>query len=245
MVYSNYSRYIPAERIFISLYSGSTLSFLNNDLPIPKSIIEFGDYFQKARSQTNQYIIPFLLYKFLHKDGEDFIVTDNFQLKLKDVSSGLQSLVPLIIVVNYLATKENRTYTYVIEEPEQNLYPLTQKDLIYYLSNKCLQFNDITNRASDLIITTHSPYTLTSFNNLLFAYQVAQKKNREEVTKIIAEESWVNPDEFNAYYVADGTVMHIFNRDTGLIDENELDSASEEINGDFEQLMDIYKGIKA
>lgn len=247
MTYSNYSRYIPAERILISLYSGSALSFLNNDLPIPKSIVEFGDYFQKARAATNQLIIPFLLYKFLHKDGEDFIVTDNFQLKLKDVSSGLQALVPLVIVVNYLAAQENRTFTYVIEEPEQNLYPLTQKDLVYYLTNKCLQCNDLTNRASDLIITTHSPYTLTSFNNLLFAHQVAQKKKEEteEISKIIAQESWVNPDEFNSYFVADGTVRQIFNRETGLIDENELDSASEEIMGDFGQLMEIYKGIKA
>lgn len=244
--YSNYSRYIPAERLLISLYSGSTLSFLNNNLPIPKSIIEFGDYFQKARSETKQLIIPFLLYKFIHKDGEDFIVTDNFELNLKDMSSGIQALVPLIIVIDYLSNHDEFTYSYIIEEPEQNLYPKTQKDLIYYLASKCLQYNDRTSRGNDLIITTHSPYTLSSFNNLLFAYQVAHKtKDKIEVSKIIKEEEWINPYEFNAYFVADGMVNQIFNRDTGLIDENELDSASEDIMGDFEQLMDIYKGIKA
>mgnify|MGYP006206212493 CR=1 FL=1 len=49
----------------------------------------------------------------------------------------------------------------IIEEPEAHLFPVAQKHLIELLA---IMVNR--NEDNQLIITTHSPYILSSFNNL-------------------------------------------------------------------------------
>jgi hypothetical protein len=92
-------------------------------------------------------------------------------------------------------------------------------------------------------MTTHSPYVLSALNNLIFAYKVANEvpERAEEVAQIIPREQWLNPEDFAAYYVADGGIRSIVNPKTGLISENELDSVSEDIGGEFDELMSIYR----
>jgi hypothetical protein len=118
-----------------------------------------------------------------------------------------------------------------------NLYPTTQKSLIYYLNEKRGHFQN------EILMTTHSPYVLAALNNLIFAYKVAHEKPEKaaEVEKVIPKDSWLNPDDFAAYFVADGTVRSIINPKTGLISENELDSVSDEIGDEFNQLVDIFR----
>ena len=59
-----------------------------------------------------------------------------------------------------------------LEEPELNLYPTTQRELM-----NCLAKLTNDERHHNVFITTHSPYLLTSLNNLLYAAKVgtAQK----------------------------------------------------------------------
>ena len=77
---------------------------------------------------------------------------------------------------------------------------------------------------------------------LLFASQVAYKgDNVERVKEIIPAKSWINPNRFVAYYVANGTCKSIFNEETGLIGENELDEVSLSIGDEFDRLMEIYR----
>ena len=97
-----------------------------------------------------------------------------------------------------------------------------------------------------MMMTTHSPYVLAALNNLIFAYKVAYEKPEKavEVEKVIPKDSWLNPDDFAAYFVADGTVRSIINPKTGLISENELDGVSDEIGDEFDTLMDIYRSKK-
>lgn len=241
--FTNYSQYIPAERILIPIYSSSPLGFINSNLPIPKNILEFGAAFERAKQSTPKFKIPFMNFSYSFESGTDIVYFNEKEgAKLKESSSGLQTLIPMLLVVIDKWTNEEILYSFVVEEPEQNLYPLAQQKLVYFLSDRCLQHDEKKCNRSDLVITTHSPYILTSFNNLLFADLVAQKEeNKTAVSKIIPEESRINAENFNAYYVANGTVEQIFNRDTGLISENQLDSAIEEIMFDFNSLMDIYK----
>jgi hypothetical protein len=92
------------------------------------------------------------------------------------------------------------------------------------------------------MMTTHSPYVLSSLNLLVFAYQTAQKhpERIEEIKAIVPQESWINPDEFAAYYVDEGTVRSIISPKTGLIAENELDEVSDMIGDEFDALKRIY-----
>jgi predicted ATPase len=247
---TSYAKYIPAERLLIAIYSDAALNFMDLKLPIPKNIIRFGSVFSNARNKINELKIPFLNFTYFRKNDKDFVrYGDDGYMTLKESSSGLQSLIPLLLVLQFMDDKEgveelkNMSMSYVVEEPEQNLFPSAQKGLIYYLADLCLRLTTTGKAQSELIVTTHSPYTLTSFNNLLFAYRTGQKgkEHAEQVEKIIPRQSWISPDKFNAYYVADGTVVSIFNKETGLIAKNDLDSASQEIMDDFAAIMEIYK----
>ena len=241
--FTNYSVYVPAERLLIAIYSASPLSFLNSNLPIPKNILEVGAEFERAKQSIKKFKIPFLNFRYSFESGTDLVYYNQTEgTKLKESSSGLQTLIPMLLIIEAKWVDEHTLYSYVVEEPEQNLYPLAQQKLVYYLSQRCVRYNEQKTNRSDLVVTTHSPYVLTSFNNLLFADLVVKKNGKEdEVSKIVPGDARISADDFNAYFVSDGGVKSIFNRATGLIDENELDSASEEIMSDFNQLMDIYK----
>ena len=98
---------------------------------------------------------------------------------------------------------------------------------------------------NDLTITTHSPYILSSCNLLLEAYKVARQRPElaDEINKIVPSACWLNPDEFAAYYVADGTVKPITDERTHLIRGNELDAVSGDISNSFRRLLQLKKQV--
>ena len=100
-------------------------------------------------------------------------------------------------------------------------------------------------KEAEWVITTHSPYVLTSFNTLMLAYKVAQKSDelRAEVEKIIPSRCWINPDDFVAYYVDNGTVRNIMGEKTGMIADSELDNVSEDFAGEQDQLLALYRSV--
>lgn len=227
--------YIPSERNLFAIFSGIVFNLVFNKIPLPQSIVDLGANIEAARNQINglQTVIKGVEYKNI--DGRDHIVTQGKVIKLSESASGFQALIPLQLLVETFSNILHRQF--LVEEPELNLYPTAQKHLIYYLAQKCIIGDN------QLLLTTHSPYVLSSLNNLLFAYKVAQKhpEQAEEIAKIIPKESWLNPDDFAAYFVADGTVRSIVNPKTGLISENELDGVSEDIGDEFDALMEIYR----
>lgn len=235
-----HSYYIPAERILISTLSKSIYAVLGGQITLPKFLIDFAGKYEHARNRQAELDIDVLGIKFSSIDGVDKISDNNIEIDISDASSGIQSLIPLTVAV-IGAKRDDHTLpffeTFVIEEPELNLYPSTQLKLINFLAANC------THQGNELVITTHSPYVLTALNNLIFAYKSAAKKpeQKKKITKIIPEASWLNPVEFKAYYVGKGTVKDIISKKTGLIGENHLDDASDEVRNAFYKLMEIYK----
>ena len=57
----------------------------------------------------------------------------------------------------------------VIEEPELNLFPATQAELMYYVLSK------INHSRDNMVITTHRPYILYAVNNCILANLVKEK----------------------------------------------------------------------
>jgi len=92
---------------------------------------------------------------------------------------------------------------------------------------------------STLTITTHSPYILSSFNNLIEADQVAREKpeSKDEVARLIPEHYWIKSSDFRAYCIHDGVLESIMDSETGLISANYLDSVSETIGVEFDELL--------
>lgn len=126
--------------------------------------------------------------------------------------------------------------SFVLEEPEQNLFPKTQVDL----------FNDIVSlcngeHSSSVFMTTHSPYVLAAANILLFANKLlVAGVEKNAIDEVISTGSSIPLDEFSAYSVSDGTCRSIIDEKTGLISENELDSASDYNAGVFDKLYSLY-----
>ena len=231
------SIYIPTERILVSMLANSALELMNNSITLPKSITQFGTLYQKAKQELSTGIdIDFLNITYENKDGSDIIKNNEKELNLQESASGYQSVLPLYLVMKYYSQLSGNK-TFVVEEPELNLYPKTQYNLVNFLV-ECANQKD-----KNLVITTHSPYILTSLNNLLMAGSMGNKKHDNEVKKIVNKNYWINPKLFAAYHVENGKVINIFDEETGLISETELDTASDFINDDFDNLMEIYHSL--
>ena len=86
------------------------------------------------------------------------------------------------------------------------------------------------------MITTHSPYILTAFNNLLYAEQVG-KKHHQEVDRLIGKDYWLESAKNTAYFVENGSIRSIIKDE--LIDATEIDGASDEINALSDKLIDL------
>jgi predicted ATP-dependent endonuclease of OLD family len=137
---------------------------------------------------------------------------------------------------------EPHSISHIIEEPEQNLFPQTQGDLIQYIISSC----NITDHLSSAVITTHSPYLLAMLNVLIMAGILLESGvDKNQINDILPINSAIRPLEIGVYTVGDGSCKSIINDVTGLIDQNHLDTASEYNASIFDQLYRMYiKSLK-
>ena len=214
--------YIPAERNFVSVIPNLSRFKETND-----NIMSFlYDWYDAKKQYSKEKSLPVLSLgiNYHHIEDTDLdvltLLEPKKEISLRNASSGLQSVIPLIMIIDYLtngfykkkktssvnenenikdlinqAIKEytiqndldiskkslNERFTqilnlvknkseyhhsnFIIEEPEQNLFPKTQKELVYFLLNRINQ----TDRNHTLTITTHSPYILYALNNCIMA----------------------------------------------------------------------------
>ena len=235
--------YIPTERSLVAMIQDA--SFWFTKVPLPAHFMEFGQKFQAATTGITEYDIPFLDIAFKQESGGLKVYFDERRsLLLAESASGIQAIYPLMIVVEH--AKQERS-TFVVEEPELNLYPKAQKKLMAFLVGS----TNFDHSKSDLVITTHSPYLLSILNNYLYAHTVGTKNaaNRIAVNEVLPEAQWIDPNDLAAYFIGPENsgsdaagVASIINLQTGLISENELDAISEDIASEFDRLIDINLG---
>ncbi|MEY3219954.1 MAG: hypothetical protein RIT27_1311 [Pseudomonadota bacterium] len=227
------STYIPAERNTISSLSDSLMGVLAAGVSIPKFILDFGSKFEIARKNLITVYIDFLNITYEHSFGigNRVFISPEQSISLSEAASGLQSVIPLYLVTKHFAESN----LLVIEEPELNLFPETQKKLVEFIIETC---RDKTKR---LIITTHSPYILTTLNGLIQAHNTARTKPelKDKVAEIVPENRWIDFDKIGVYHVADGTVKRIMDDEYRLIDANPIDDVSDKLGREFDELLDL------
>ena len=241
-LFKEVSIYVPAERTLTAILSNAIWGLLYSETTLPKILTLFGQLLEQARNSQNQLNINFLQVRYKRENGQDLIYHEpEKSIKLSQSASGYQSIIPLLLVVEH--QRRQARCRFIIEEPELNLYPTAQKNLIYSLMSGLQP--DVDYQDAEWVITTHSPYVLSSFNTLMLAHKVAQRSEelRAEVEKIIPARCWINPDEFAAYYVDNGTVRSIISEKTGLIADNELDDVSEDLAGEQDQLLALSRSV--
>lgn len=146
----------------------------------------------------------------------------------------------LAIIREMIALYERLVYpkniSFILEEPEQNLFPLTQVCLLNNIISLCNSSSP-----SSVLITTHSPYILAAANILLFADKLKRAGiDPKRIGELINTDEFITQDEFTAYAVSDGTCNSVIDMNTGLISENELDSASDYNSDVFEKMYELY-----
>jgi len=296
--------YIPAERNIVAVIPNwFDISFSNDN-----NTQGYMSDWENARNTFSQYYKLDILnlgvsyYKDNGQHKESILIDKNTEIAFQNASSGLQSIVPLCGLINYLTyheihrprklsvaqerelnnlqdilykerfTQSNGTMAvgrvdditntypeprikffgsfkeesrfseivenysltqYVsiyLEEPEENLFPSTQYELVKWMAE---QINSTKNNS--LCIATHSPYILSSFNNLI---QAADSKDNINVESVVGKSTAIPFEEINVYAVDKGTVKDIKDYELRLISQTELDAASDAIASDFSKLLE-------
>lgn len=229
--------YIPAERQIVFALNQLWPSLLEGQADLSNILLKFTQMFLQANASTKRTEIPFLFASYNYDELGGHIKIDGSEIPMAESSSGFQSVIPLLTTIEFTHTKHAQSF--IIEEPELNLYPTAQQGLLNWLVEKC------TKNENDLTITTHSPYILSHLNLLLYAYQVAEKHpdRKEAVAAIVPEASWINPKEFACYQVENGRTQSLVDTELGLIDNNELDGLSGDAADAFDNLIRLSKGF--
>ena len=281
--------YMPAERNFVSIIRNA-LRVEN----LPESLNNLQVEFEGAKSKYKLgYKLPSngFAFAFNEEKGESWILNGEdgkSRTPLFQASSGLQSIVPLLLVSEYLESELSATGTIdvdkcfekvapekrllarkyfervqamkleqmkeaeaivrymmpctrfvnVVEEPEQNLYPSTQcevVDRLLMLANRKVE--------SRLVMSTHSPYVV---NHLLLVAQA------EEVVRHLGEsgtpvtdlpldrKALTSAGDMRLYEThLDGSITSLQGEDGYFSDENPMTRILAEFNERYAQLLEL------
>ena len=218
--------YVPAERNFLYLLDSNTAS---KRLPSPlRALLDEFKLAQRSLCHPNAYDIPINGYQYKYDSAsKDYYIINQHgdrneeKTPIIEASSGLQSVLPLLMITDYLAGKldevqtlkpgfmplalsvnpfirsgggnsgakylgydmeinpmdivvgmsrKNSHFINIVEEPEQNLFPPTQRAVLRHLL-------EVNNKVSDsrLILSTHSPYIVADLVASMKARCIADK----------------------------------------------------------------------
>ncbi|MCF6307632.1 MAG: ATP-binding protein [Flavobacteriaceae bacterium] len=224
--------FIPTERVSQSLSSGKNLlvsEAIQDELNKLNRIV---------RGFNKEIRIEPLSLTYKNERGLGFVKKDkeeNYH-SLHNGASGYQSTIPIVLAVKNYNEVEKRKRTFIVEEPEQNLFPNAQKKLVEFLVKSINKHNN------QFILPTHSPYILTTLSNLIYAHKIGTAKNgkhENDVDKIISKKSWIDVNDISVYYLNDGKADNMVDVDECIINLDNLDNVSEIINKEFDELLEI------
>lgn len=245
--------FIPAGRSFFANIQKSIFSFLSDNRSLDPFLIEFGSFYENLKrfynrensidrvdKEFDEIISQILNSKYMREKEKDFLVhNDSRKVNLSNASSGQQETLPLMVILRALNELHftGSGATIYIEEPEAHLFPIAQKAMVKLLART---FNN-KNSKFQIIVTTHSPYILSSFNNLLQASRLTKLKPLESrnIAKVVPKLEQISPDLLSAYSLNFGKKENLVEEDSKLISHTILDSVSNEIAVEFGKLLDI------
>jgi ABC-type cobalamin/Fe3+-siderophores transport system ATPase subunit len=196
-----------------------------------------GDFTHQARIQLMQTLIDAVLqgnYRYTNgRESLEFASGQYSQINL--ASSGQQEVLWILLFLFLLILNERKVFL-VIEEPEAHLFPIAQKqmiDLVALLANQS---------DNQVIVTTHSPYILAAYNNLIYAHQLGHKNGQiqdSKVSDIVDPLLWLDSDRLGAYMLENGSIREIIDPENHLIHSAEIDRASDIIVDTFNRLFNL------
>ena len=196
-----------------------------------------------------QSIVPLaLMVKWLssgiYEENQPFSPDEIQQVKdILSHVSGTTSETGSLVVERIKGFIQGKIYShtqFIIEEPEQNLFPRTQMDLLYEL---IAEINH--GRNHRLVLTTHSPYLLYVLNNCMLAYLVKDKVEEDSFGKIECLPYALNPNDVSVWSLkegylrnAEGEVHKTIQDERGLVRKNYFNDVMHHVMEDFNKLIE-------
>ena len=279
--------FIPSERNLVSAIKNVDRAYKSKDIDIVfNHIFEWGEAKESTSedSPVDLKIVGDMEYYYDNVRDSDIIHLrkEKRQISPFFASSGVQSVLPIVVMVNYLtesifsdivdlskrgisdlfkqfmSAKRDAEFSYVadqvskivnyqntkifIEEPEQNLFPSAQQELIMHIASRINYACEQTKLPSSVTMTTHSPYVLTAFNMLIKAAEVATKSS-EKVYAVIPQDMTIPISDIRAYYISEsGRLTSIIDEELGMIVGNDLDKASDVVEDTVSYFNNIMYG---
>ncbi|EKV56149.1 hypothetical protein A966_12351 [Brachyspira hampsonii 30446] len=198
-------------------------------------------------SSMSEKIISLMKGEYFSENGTEYILLDSEKkekIPVNYISSGHQEILWLLNILYYLIIRNEKAFV-IIEEPEAHLYPKMQKEIVDFI----VHFMNMT--GSTVFITTHSPYILTSTNNLLYAGKIKKEKNNdavnEKIDKLFGKYGVIDTDKINAFklYLKDNKTSYsnLINENSGEIMTELIDEISDYINETYTKLLDIEEDL--
>lgn len=250
-----YSVFVPAGRSYIAQLHYSIFTVLKSGSPIDPFILEFGSFYEVIKPNVNSTHstdyksltatteAEIIGAKFVPSNQGDYLLhKDGRKVRISYASSGQQEILPLAhLLVSLTTEKLGESMCIFIEEPEAHLFPSTQKKVVELITGA---FNSPEQNVQ-IFLTTHSPYILTSINNLLVAGDVIEKGNnqiKQAATKIVPAEKALKPGSTSAFEFNNGTVKYIMDEENSMMDAEYIDTVSEDIAIEFDGLLELKYG---
>lgn len=147
--------------------------------------------------------------------------------------------------LSVLSGRFNKTaFINIVEEPEQNLFPTSQWDMLKSL----LEFNSM-GAHNQLVMTTHSPYVIAYLSLCIQAKSLWDKIGDRkdlltEVEKIVPKHAFLKDDDSIFYQLkSDGSIARIAEYEGVPTDNNSLNESLRNANVDFDKLLEIEQGM--
>lgn len=152
--------------------------------------------------------------------------TENIKLEIDVTSSMIKELIPLVLYLRYLAQPNDLI---VIDEPEMNLHPAAQVEIIEFLAM-------LVNAGLNVLVTTHSPYIVDHISNLIAAHQHEAPEAITEHFYLEDKRAFIAQDKVSVQLFEDNTAKNILDVDGGINWET-FWNVSADISGIYSQLL--------
>lgn len=258
--------YIPAERNLISAIQNVDKTYKATERDVLFNFIYEWDEAKSPYTSEHPFILASTGgFRYINKSGADVLVReDGTETPAFYASSGIQSVMPMDVMANYITecvgqnaslsmherneiSKTDNGHSYrrleyqsaqlFIEEPEQNLYPESQKLVVMSLVRSLKKALENGSERSMAVVTTHSPYIM-SVVNVLLAASIAEEKGMKQT--VVSDDCILSSMSISGYYIDEkGMFQNIMDSEIPMLSGNDLDGVSDWVDESISKLNEI------
>lgn len=258
--------YIPAERNLISAIQNVDKTYKATERDVLFNFIYEWDEAKSPYTNEHPFRLAATGgFSYVNKSGADMLVREGgIETPAFYASSGMQSVMPMDVMANYITervgknaslsmherneiSKTDNGHSYkrlgyqsaqlFIEEPEQNLYPESQKLVVMSLVRSLKKALEKGSEQSMIVVTTHSPYVMSVVNVLLAAAIVEEKSLPQSV---VCKDCIISSKSISGYYIDEkGIFQNIMDNEIPMLSGNDLDGVSDWVDDSISKLNEI------